>query len=489
MPVIAGWLTGEQVPDNVIQQTLLALGDVLGQHGGQPARTVQPGAGLLTHFDPAYTIQHNDEPALLDWVPERRTLVYRRPLSGAHPLYYIEDWPAQGNLVFASEIKALLSIGAPRKLHLAALDALWRYGFIPAPWTAFEAIRVVPAGSILRWQHAKTVVNASTDFRLAEPLPLSEKDTQAQLLSLLKETTAHLMPAQDNLAHLLAFSGGGPASSLVSLLASQSMVRPFTVVSLGHTKTMNAKAWSGVKYLADICRQSFLAITGVDQPAFWMAALAALEAPSVSTRHLALHQLFHTAATETQARSALTGLGAQILCPPTLFQTPPPSQQQESILPWYAHTLSPHASSNGFPFWSPEIAHTLQTAEPWESSLHARKLARHAAQLTEAGQAHYYLDLHLRLPDLFVAPAYQLALQEQMALRSPFLHNDVIDLLTRLPIQQENHGTLLSHLAKNTTGEIHAHELPLHLSISSLFQANNTELLQQTLSPEALQGS
>src|SRR5882724_10720343 len=144
MPVIAGWLTGEQVPDNVIQQTLLALGDVLGQHGGQPARTVQPGAGLLTHFDPAYTIQHNDEPALLDWVPERRTLVYRRPLSGAHPLYYIEDWPAQGNLVFASEIKALLSIGAPRKLHLAALNALWRYGFIPAPWTAFEAIRVVP---------------------------------------------------------------------------------------------------------------------------------------------------------------------------------------------------------------------------------------------------------------------------------------------------------------------------------------------------------
>jgi hypothetical protein len=88
-----------------------------------------------------------------------------------------------------------------------------------------------------------------------------------------------------------------------------------------------------------------------------------------------------------------------------------------------------------------------------------------------------------------VAPAYQLALQEQMALRSPFLHNDVIDLLTRLPMQQESLSTLLSHLVKNTTGELHAHELPLHLSISSLFQTTDTELWQQTLSPEALQGS
>ncbi len=292
MPVIAGWLTGEQVPEDVIQQTLLALGEVLGQHGGQPARTVQPGVGLLTHFDAAYAIRQNDEPPLLDWVPERRTLVYRRPLSGAHPLYYIEDWPAEGNLLFASEIKALLAIGVPRRLHLAALDALWRYGFIPAPWTAFEAIRVVPAGSILRWQHAKTVVNTSTDFRLSEPL--SPTDNLEQLHDLLRETTAHLLPAQDNPAPLVALSGGGPASALVNQLALQQTSSPFTLASLGYTKTVQAKAWAGVKQIAADSGQPFLAITGVDQPAFWTATLAALEAPAVSPRPLALHQLLHT---------------------------------------------------------------------------------------------------------------------------------------------------------------------------------------------------
>jgi asparagine synthetase B (glutamine-hydrolysing) len=484
MPVIAGWLTGEQVPEEVIQQTLLALGEVLGQHGGQPARTVQPGMGLLTHFDPAQAIQRNDEPPVLDWVPERRTLVYRRPLSGAHPLYYIEDWPAQGNLLFASEIKALLAIGAPRRLHLAALDALWRYGFIPAPWTAFEAISIVPAGSILRWQHAKTVVNTSTDIHLAEPLSPAT-DTHEQVRSLLTEKTAHLLPAEDNPASLIALSGGGPASSLVTLLASQQSDRPFTISSLGYTKTVAAKAWSGVKHLADRCQQPFLAITGVDQPSFWTATLAALEAPSVSTRPLALHQLFHTAVTATQARAALTGLGAQVLCPTDSFQDLSTSRQEESLLPWYAQTLSSHANSETFPFWSAETAQTLHTAESWESSLYARKLARHAAQLGGTSQSRYYLDLHLRLPDLLVAPAYQLAIQEQLALRSPFLHATVLDTLTRLPDQAKNN--LLSHLATQTLGEMSNRKLPLSLPTASLFQNTETDLWQQTLSSEALQ--
>src|SRR5579885_2459324 len=170
MPTLAGWLTGEQVPSEIIEQTLMAMGNVLGQHGGQAAHTIHPGAGLIAFADTAYTMAQQDEPPVLDWSPDRRTLVYRRPLSGLHPLYYIENWPAQGNLLFASEIKALFAVGVPRRLHLAALDTLSRYGFIPAPWTAFKDIYVVPAGSILRWQRAKIVVNHATDYHLDEAL-------------------------------------------------------------------------------------------------------------------------------------------------------------------------------------------------------------------------------------------------------------------------------------------------------------------------------
>src|SRR5215469_9680793 len=162
MPVLAGWLTGEQVPQEQIKQVIMAMREVLKRHGGQPTPIVQPGAGLITFADPAHAMRQNDEPPVLDWVADRRTLVYHRPLSGYHPLYYIENWPAQGNLVFASEMKALFAVGVPRKLHSAALQALAHYGFIPAPWTIFQDIFVVPAGSILRWQHTKTVLNHAT---------------------------------------------------------------------------------------------------------------------------------------------------------------------------------------------------------------------------------------------------------------------------------------------------------------------------------------
>jgi asparagine synthetase B (glutamine-hydrolysing) len=127
----------------------------------------------------------------------------------------------------------------------------------------------------------------------------------------------------------------------------------------------------------------------------------------------------------------------------------------------------------------------LRTAEPWESSLYARKLVRHATQLDGTSQSRYYLDLHLRLPDLLVAPAYQLALQEQLALRSPFLHATILDTLTRLPDQAKNN--LLSHLATQSLGEMSNRELPLSLPTTSLFQNTDTDLWQQTLSSEALQ--
>ncbi len=274
MPILAGWLTGEQVPQEIMEQTLMTMSDVLGRHGGEPARMVEPGAGLLVFSDMGHAMQRNDDPPILDWVPDRRTLVYRRPLSGIHALYYITDWPAQGNLLFASEIKALLAVGVPRRLHLPSLDALLRYGFIPAPWTAFKDIHVVPAGSILRWQRAKTVVNQSTDYHLDEPL--THTDALEQLQTLLNDATTGLLPPHEQ---LVALTGGNGPSALSTALAAQHTQTPFTIASLGYKKSMRAKVWEDAESLATACQRPFLAVTGVDQPEFWIAAIAGLEFP------------------------------------------------------------------------------------------------------------------------------------------------------------------------------------------------------------------
>jgi asparagine synthetase B (glutamine-hydrolysing) len=487
MPILAGWLTGEQVPQDIIQQTLLTMEEILGAHGGKPARTVQPGAGLTASSDTAYAMQRNDEPPVLDWVPDRRTLVYRRPLSGLHPLYYIENWPAEGNLLFASEIKALLAVGVPRRLHLPALDALLRYGFIPAPWTIFKDIYVVPAGSILRWQHAKTIINHSTDYHLDEPLaPTYIAD---QLHTLLDETVAGMLPPHEQ---LIALTGGKSSSALSILLASQHTSAPFQVASISYKKSLSAKAWREAERIAETCQHPFLAITGVDQPEFWIATLAALEAPTVDTRPVVFHQLLHTAAAETEARIAFCGLGAHVLlgsAPQTFLQ----AHESQDILQRYGQQATRPSQKNGDSLWSPDVAKQLQ-AETWEETLHARKLARQAAKFTDPRLGWYYLDLHLRLPDFVVSMAQQLALQEHLTIRTPYLHADVIDMLTRLPLSLED-GTaketlikqlVLRHMPESPDA---ASLLPLSGPIASLQQITNSELLQQTLSTEAMQAT
>ncbi len=482
MPILAGWLTGEQVPQETIEQTIMAMSEVLGRHGGEAARIVQSGSGLVAFSDTAYAMQQNDDPAALDWIPDRRTLVYRRPLSGQHALYYIEDWPAQGNLLFASEIKALFAVGVPRRLHLAALDALWRYGFIPAPWTAFKDIQIVPAGSILRWQHAKTVVNHATDYQFTAASP--ETYTQEQLSTLLDQTSAGLLPPHEN---LVALTSGSPSSALSTLQMARHTTAPFSVAALSSTRSTRSKQWHTVQQIADACERPLLAITGVDQPEFWTATLAGLEAPCVDSRPLALHQLLHTLASETGARVAVSGLGARVL----LDQVQPsqtPEMAGEDILDRYRHTLMrQHAQS----IWSPAVAKQLQEEKPWEKTLHALKLARQAEKLSAPQQAWHYLDLHLRLPDLLVQPIQQLATQERMAVRSPYLSTSTMKILAHLPAVLDDgttKDTLLPALVQRSLPDTYepSGALPLAIPTASLLHITDSDLLQQVLSADAL---
>lgn len=481
MPTLAGWLTGEQVPQEVIQQTLEVMGNVLGSHGGTPNLTIQPGAGLISFADPAYAMRRNDEPPVLDWVPDRRTLVYRRPLSGFHPLYYIENWPAQGNLLFASEIKALFAVGVPRQIHLAALDALLRYNFIPAPWTAFKDIQIVPAGSILRWQRAKTVLNHATDYRLDEIIHTHSTEVMDQLAQLLADVTTALLPPEEE---FVALSGGGPASALATMYAAQNTESQCTLASLAHSDA--EQQWQGVENIADAAQCSFLAVTSSDEPEFWLATLNATETPGTDTYALALHQLLHTASVETEARVAITGLGARTLL---LDRSLPAHEAKpQDVLAWYSSKQSPTMEPT---VWSRDVQQQLRTTEPWEQTLHAQKLARRAAQYTDIQLADYYLDLHLRLPDAQVAPFYQLANQDRLAIRSSYLHADILDLLTRLPVQFEDgykKGTILSHLLDRLLPARQHAALPLNFPIRTLFR-QDSDLYQQTLAPAAIRTS
>jgi asparagine synthase (glutamine-hydrolysing) len=489
MPTLAGWITGEQVPQETITETLATMGEVLGRHGGEPASMIEAGIGLLAFSDPAYAMHQNDEAPVLDLVPDRRTLVYHRPLSGMHPLYYVSNWPAEGNILFASEIKALLAVGVPRRLHLAALDALLRYGFIPAPWTMFRDISIVPAGSLLRWQRAKTVLNHASDYHFDDFFP--QADLLEHSLEILEGATQNLLPPHED---IVALAGGSHPSTLATLLAAQQTDAPFHIATLGYKNSLRSRIWREVERIADACQRPFLAVTGVDQAEFWVAALAGSETPAVGTRSLALHQMLHSASAETGARVAISGLGGHALFNAALSAPTGTITDERNILKRYQLHLgiSEPTGATSRP-WLQDVAETLSKEDAWEDTLHARKLARQAAKMGDWGQSCYYLDAHLRMPELLVAPFQQLATEERIAVRSPFLHPNVMDMLTRLPSTLEDGSTkselLATLVAQYLPGKQAAPPLPLNGPTASLLHIEDSEILQQTLSASAIQST
>lgn len=75
-------------------------------------------------------------------------LFLARDRAGQKPLYLYRD---RNRLAFASEIKSLLSLpGADDALDPSAFPLYLAYGYVPAPTTFYERIRVLPPGSWLR---------------------------------------------------------------------------------------------------------------------------------------------------------------------------------------------------------------------------------------------------------------------------------------------------------------------------------------------------
>jgi asparagine synthase (glutamine-hydrolysing) len=81
--------------------------------------------------------------AIALWDEGRRRLLVARDRFGKKPLYYSRHG---GEVVFGSEIKALLAAGVPADIDDAALQQYLALRYVPAPRTLFRSIRQLPPG-------------------------------------------------------------------------------------------------------------------------------------------------------------------------------------------------------------------------------------------------------------------------------------------------------------------------------------------------------
>jgi asparagine synthase (glutamine-hydrolysing) len=163
------------------------------------------------------------------WDARQRRLLLARDRLGVKPLYY---WQGGGQLVFASEIKAILEHPAvPRAVDREALLSYLALQYVPHPRTMFDGIRKLPPGHVLvaddrgvRIERYWAPVFADVPRR-----HLSEDVAAEECERLLQESIALRLVADVPLGALL--SGGVDSSLVVALMAraSPGRVKTFTV--------------------------------------------------------------------------------------------------------------------------------------------------------------------------------------------------------------------------------------------------------------------
>ncbi|MBD3414336.1 MAG: asparagine synthase (glutamine-hydrolyzing) [Candidatus Aminicenantes bacterium] len=168
------------------------------------------------------------------WDRNQKKLLLIRDRLGIKPLYY--TLCRDGTLVFGSELKALLAHpkvnpGLDRK----ALDLFLTLEYIPAPFTIFENVFKLPAGSMLTYKKGHIVINSywelnhgqtRTEFKDSRSL----ESLQDELFHLLKDSVDLRLVSDVPLG---AFLSGGIDSSTIVGLMRELGVTPLKTFSIG----------------------------------------------------------------------------------------------------------------------------------------------------------------------------------------------------------------------------------------------------------------
>lgn len=167
------------------------------------------------------------------WDARKQALLLARDPYGIKPLYYADDgWTCR----FASQVKALLASDKVSRLpEPAGLAGFYLFGSVPEPYTLYQEIRAVPAGSY-QWVDATGPHAPVPYFSIARVWAEAEQTpplTAAELQQRVREAVLDSVRA-----HLIAdvpvgafLSAGIDSGALVGLMSEASTATPPSVHS------------------------------------------------------------------------------------------------------------------------------------------------------------------------------------------------------------------------------------------------------------------
>jgi len=217
--------------------------------------------------------------SFLLWDRRRDVLFAARDRLGKKPLYYA--LLADGHVVFASELKALLvHPDLDRRIDVRAIEEFFAFGYVPDPRTIYAGIAKLEAGCMLilpRGERGALQPRRYWTPKFAPDRTMGAADAEARLVVELKEAVRLRLISEVPLG---AFLSGGVDSSAVVAMMAELNDRPVETFSIGfkqrdfdesehaaavaarfktshHTRIVDADAFDLIDRLGDIYDEPF----------------------------------------------------------------------------------------------------------------------------------------------------------------------------------------------------------------------------------------
>src|SRR6185436_17338445 len=162
------------------------------------------------------------------WDEREKSLFLARDRVGKKPLLYAQT-PNQ--LLFASEFSALvLHPDVSRDVDYEAIHHYLSFICVPAPLTAYQAIRKLEPGHWLLWRNGEIKTERYWQLDFSKKLSLPEEELGERVIELLREAVRIRLMSEVPLGAFL--SGGIDSSAVVALMAEESST-PVKTFSIG----------------------------------------------------------------------------------------------------------------------------------------------------------------------------------------------------------------------------------------------------------------
>lgn len=174
--------------------------------------------------------------AIALWDKNNGTLFLIRDRMGVKPLFYTR---VGNNLIFASEIKAILSHPAyKKKINYEGIYHYFTFKNIPAPLTAFEGIYSLLPGEILIYSNGNISKKRWWKIKFAENRSYDELYVKDKIRSLLEDAVKLRMISDVPFG---AYLSGGVDSSTIVALMTRFSDKPVKTFSLGYEDELKNK--------------------------------------------------------------------------------------------------------------------------------------------------------------------------------------------------------------------------------------------------------